>query len=78
MKFEQLREFRQLAYECLGNAKDAIFELADAIMTTRHVSCLGDLAPMHVPSKNVPMNINPQPYPTLYLSASVKDIVRSH
>jgi len=26
MKFEQLREFRQLAYECLGNAKDATFE----------------------------------------------------
>lgn len=44
MKLEQLREFRQLAYECLGNAKDATFELADAIMTTRHVSCLGDLA----------------------------------
>ncbi|WP_377479882.1 MAG: hypothetical protein P2A85_11355 [Microcoleus anatoxicus] len=44
MKFEQLQEFRQLAYECLGNAKDATFELADAIMTTRHVSCLGDLA----------------------------------
>ena len=44
MKFEQLREFRQLAYECLGNAKDATFELADAAMTTRHVSCLGDLA----------------------------------
>ena len=44
MKFEQLREFRQLAYECLGNAKDATFELADAIMTTPHVSCLGDLA----------------------------------
>jgi hypothetical protein len=30
MKFEQLREFRQLAYQCLGNAKDATFELADA------------------------------------------------
>ena len=26
MKFEQLREFRQLAYQCLGNAKDATFE----------------------------------------------------
>ena len=45
MKFEQLDEFRQLAYECLGNAKDAtFFELADAVMTTRHVSCLGDFA----------------------------------
>ena len=44
MKFEQLYEFRQLAYEYLGNAKDATFELADAVMTTRHVSCLGDFA----------------------------------
>jgi hypothetical protein len=33
MKFEQLYEFRQLAYECLGNAKDATFELADAPCT---------------------------------------------
>jgi hypothetical protein len=44
MKLEQLQEFRQLAYECLGQAKDATFELADAAMTTRHVSCLGDEA----------------------------------
>ncbi|WP_341734968.1 hypothetical protein [Microcoleus sp. EPA2] len=39
MKLEQLHEFRQLAYEYLGNAKDATFELADAVMTTRHISC---------------------------------------
>lgn len=44
MKLEQLQEFRQLAYECFGKAKDATFELADAVMTTRHISCLGDLA----------------------------------
>jgi hypothetical protein len=44
MKFEQLYEFRQLAYQYLGNAKDATFELADAVMTTRHVSCLGNFA----------------------------------
>lgn len=44
MKLEQLQEFRQLAYQCLGNAKDAAFKLADAVMTTRHVSCLGDEA----------------------------------
>lgn len=44
MKFEQLQKFRQQAYQCLGNAKDATFELADAVMTTRHISCLGDLA----------------------------------
>jgi hypothetical protein len=37
MKFEQLPEFRQLAYQCLGHAKDAAFELADAVMTTRHI-----------------------------------------
>jgi len=37
MKFEQLQEFRQLADECLGNAKDATFELADAVMTTRRL-----------------------------------------
>jgi hypothetical protein len=44
MKCEQLQKFRQLAYQCLGQAKDATFELADAVMTTRHISCLGDLA----------------------------------
>jgi hypothetical protein len=44
MKFEQLQAFRQQAYQSLGPAKDATFELADAVMTTRHVSCLGDFA----------------------------------
>ena len=33
---------------------------------------------MHLPSKNVPMNINPQAYLMAYLSVSVKDTVRSH
>jgi hypothetical protein len=44
MKFEQLQEFRQLAYQCDCQAKDATFELADAVMTTPHISCLGDEA----------------------------------
>ncbi|MBD2012370.1 hypothetical protein NDI40_27640 [Microcoleus vaginatus ZQ-A3] len=44
MKLEQLQKFRPQAYQCLGQAKDATFELADALMTTRHISCLGDLA----------------------------------
>jgi hypothetical protein len=44
MNFQQLQQFRQQAYQCLGLAKDATFELADAAMTTRHVSCLADLA----------------------------------
>ena len=30
MNFQQLQEFRQQAYQCLGLAKDATFELADA------------------------------------------------
>ncbi len=43
MKFEQLQEWSQLAYQWDCQAKDATFELADAVMTTRQVSCLGDL-----------------------------------
>jgi hypothetical protein len=45
MKLEQLQKFRQQAYECLGNAKDTTFELADAVMTTRHVSCARRFGP---------------------------------
>ena len=30
MNFQQLQQFRQQAYQCLGLAKDATFELADA------------------------------------------------
>ena len=44
MKFEQLQQFRQQAYQYLGQASDATFELADAAISTRHVSCLADLA----------------------------------
>jgi hypothetical protein len=32
--FNRLIQFRQAAYSLLGNAKDALFELADAVMTT--------------------------------------------
>lgn len=34
MIFEQLRQFRQGLYERLGNAKDAVFELMDAVLTS--------------------------------------------
>jgi len=44
MNCERLQKFRQQAYKLLGQAKDATFELADAVMTTRHVECLGDFA----------------------------------
>jgi hypothetical protein len=42
--FAQLREFRQAAYECLCRAKDATFELMDAILLTRNAYSLGDLS----------------------------------
>lgn len=34
MIFEQLRQFRQTIYDCFGNAKDALFELMDAVLCT--------------------------------------------
>lgn len=34
MIFEPLRQFRQTIYECLGNAKDAMFELMDAVLSS--------------------------------------------
>lgn len=44
MKSDKLREFRQAAYERLGKAHDATFELTDAILTTRSVYSLADLS----------------------------------
>jgi hypothetical protein len=32
--FDQLRAFRQAAYERLGKARDATFELTDAVLLT--------------------------------------------
>jgi hypothetical protein len=44
MKCEALIEFRQQAYNLLGPAKDATFELMDALMTTQKANCLADMA----------------------------------
>jgi hypothetical protein len=44
MKRAKLKEFRQVAYEYLGRAKDATFELTDAILLSRNVYCLADLS----------------------------------
>jgi hypothetical protein len=44
MNSERLKEFRQAAYELLVMAKDATFELMDAVMTTRNASCLAEFA----------------------------------
>ncbi len=40
----QLQRFRQQAYNLLGGAKDATFELMDAVLTTRNVYCLADFS----------------------------------
>jgi hypothetical protein len=34
MIFEQLREFRQSVYEQIGKARDAVFELMDAVLVS--------------------------------------------
>lgn len=44
MNSERLKEFRQAAYELLVKAKDATFELMDAVITTRNASCLAEFA----------------------------------
>jgi hypothetical protein len=48
MNFEPLRSFRQEVHRLLTKAKDATFELMDAVMTTRHASSLAEfsLSPM--------------------------------
>ncbi|MFN6563892.1 MAG: hypothetical protein RMY28_029425 [Nostoc sp. ChiSLP01] len=42
--FAQLREFCQAAYECLCRAKDATWELMDAILLTGNAYSLADLS----------------------------------
>ena len=44
MNSEALKEFRQAAYELLTKAKDATFELMDAVMTMRNASCLAEFS----------------------------------
>jgi hypothetical protein len=40
----QLKAFRKAAYDCLGKAHDATFELTDAVMLTRNAYCLADFS----------------------------------
>jgi hypothetical protein len=44
MIFEKLQEFRKAVYESLGPAKDAVFELMDAVLTTPSVSSFVSLS----------------------------------
>jgi hypothetical protein len=43
-QFNKLIEFRQAAYRCLGNARDAQFELADAVLLTPVAQSFVELA----------------------------------
>jgi hypothetical protein len=36
MILTQLEKFRQALYDCLGKAKDAVFELMDAVFCNKH------------------------------------------
>lgn len=42
--FAQLKGFRQAAYNYLGKAHDATFELTDAVILTRNAYCLADFS----------------------------------
>jgi hypothetical protein len=42
--FNKLIQFRQAAYELLGNARDALFELSDAVIQLAHVQCFAELS----------------------------------
>jgi hypothetical protein len=43
-QFTELRTFRQAAYDCLGNGRAALFDLADAVLVTPAVSSFAELA----------------------------------
>ena len=44
MSFEQLKQFRQSAYILLGQGKDAIFDLMDAVLTSPRVNSFVELS----------------------------------
>lgn len=44
MNYKRIQEFRSSVYELLNFAKDATFELMDAVLTTRNVYSLADFS----------------------------------
>lgn len=44
MILTQLEEFRQAIYDCLGKAKDAVFELMDAVLTSPSIQSFVSLS----------------------------------
>ncbi|WP_228055510.1 hypothetical protein [Lusitaniella coriacea] len=43
MNCQRLTQFRQSAYQLLGQAKDATFELMEAVLLTRSISSFAEL-----------------------------------
>jgi hypothetical protein len=41
---ENLKRFHQRSYNTLGNGRDALFDLMDAVVTTRNVSSFVELS----------------------------------
>jgi hypothetical protein len=44
MIFDKLKQFRQSAYALLGNGKDVIFDLMDAVLTSPQVNSFVELS----------------------------------
>jgi hypothetical protein len=44
MSFDQLKQFRSGVYALLGNGKDALFDLMDAVLVTRSVYSFVELS----------------------------------
>ncbi|MBP5973101.1 hypothetical protein HW132_10230 [Brasilonema sp. CT11] len=44
MTLDKLKQFRTSAYTILGNAKDALFDLMDAVLVTRSVYSFAELS----------------------------------
>ena len=42
--YTQLKMFRQSAYSCMGNARDALFELTDAVIQMQHLQSFVELS----------------------------------
>src|SRR5512133_184562 len=42
--FNKLIQFRQDAYQCLGQARDALFELTDAVLLTPQANSLAEFS----------------------------------
>ncbi|MBN3940256.1 hypothetical protein [Nostoc sp. NMS9] len=72
MKLARLEELLQVAYQHLGRAKDATFELIDAILLNRNIYCLADFEYL----VTVVFNLCFQRLPHLFLAGFVVVVVK--